>query len=57
VDAAIEQFNGGQLGRAVQMFDLARRMALAEKIEPGYVAPIRSTTPSSSTSSSATLGG
>jgi serine/threonine protein kinase len=43
VDAAVEQFNTGHLGRAVQMFDLARRMALEEKIEPGYVAPIRST--------------
>jgi hypothetical protein len=43
VDAAVEQFNAGHLGRAVQMFDLARRMAAEQKIEPGYVAPIRST--------------
>ena len=42
VDAAVEQFNEGNLGRAVQMFDLARKMANEEKIEPGYVAPIRS---------------
>jgi hypothetical protein len=42
VDAAVKQFNGGHLGRAVQMFELARRMALAEKIELRYVAPIRS---------------
>jgi hypothetical protein len=41
VTAATEQFNAGNLGGAVQMFDLARRLAVEAMIEPGYVAPIR----------------
>jgi hypothetical protein len=41
VDAAVEQFNGGNLGRAVQMFGLARKLAKDENIESGYVASIR----------------
>jgi hypothetical protein len=42
VTAATEQFNEGNLGRAVQMFDLARKLTAEEKIEPGYLLPIRS---------------
>jgi len=41
VTAATEQFNAGNLGGAVQMFDLASKLATEELIEPGYVAPIR----------------
>ena len=42
VTAATEQFNEGNLGGAVQMFDLARKLAEQGQIEPGYIAPIRS---------------
>jgi tRNA A-37 threonylcarbamoyl transferase component Bud32 len=41
VTAATELFNEGNLGGAVQMFDLARKLADEEEIEPGYIAPIR----------------
>ncbi len=41
VTAATEQFNGGNLGGAVQMFDLARKLVGDAMIEQGYVAPIR----------------
>jgi Domain of unknown function (DUF4388) len=40
VGAATEQFNEGNLGRAVQMFDLARQLASEKKIDPGFVEPI-----------------
>jgi serine/threonine-protein kinase len=40
VGAATEQFNEGNLGRAVQMFDLAGQLASAKKIDPGFVEPI-----------------
>jgi len=40
VSAATEQFNEGNLGRAVQMFDLARQLSAEKKIDAGYVEPI-----------------
>jgi serine/threonine protein kinase len=40
VNAATEQFNEGNLGRAVQMFELATRVTAAKKIDPGFVEPI-----------------
>jgi predicted Ser/Thr protein kinase len=40
VNAATEQFNEGNLGRAVQMFELATRLAAEKKAEPGFVEPI-----------------
>jgi predicted Ser/Thr protein kinase len=40
VSAATEQFNEGNLGRAVQMFDLATRLTAEKKIDPGFVEPI-----------------
>jgi len=41
VNAATEQFNEGNLGRAVQMFALATALAAEKKIEAGFVEPIR----------------
>ena len=41
VAAATEQFNEGNLGRAVQMFDLAQKLASEKKIEAGFLEPIR----------------
>jgi predicted Ser/Thr protein kinase len=41
VGAATEQFNDGNLGRAVQMFELAAALAAEKRIEPGFVGPIR----------------
>ena len=41
VNAATEQFNEGNLGRAVQMFDLATELAAEKKIEAGFIEPIR----------------
>ncbi|HET7747434.1 MAG TPA: DUF4388 domain-containing protein, partial [Vicinamibacteria bacterium] len=43
VQAAIEQFNEGQLGRAVSMFDLAEKMITDQKVKPMFVDPLRST--------------
>jgi eukaryotic-like serine/threonine-protein kinase len=40
VGAATEQFNEGNLGRAVQMFDLATKLAAEKKVEPGFMEPI-----------------
>jgi tRNA A-37 threonylcarbamoyl transferase component Bud32 len=40
VSAATGQFNEGNLGRAVQMFDLAARITADKKIDPGFVEPI-----------------
>ena len=40
VSAATEQFNSGNLGRAVQMFDLATKLASEKKVEPGFMEPI-----------------
>ncbi len=40
VNAATEQFNEGNLGRAVQMFELATRLTAEKKIDPGFVEPI-----------------
>ena len=41
VTTATEQFNEGNLGRAVQMIDLARELVAEKKVEAGYVEPIR----------------
>jgi hypothetical protein len=41
VHAAIEQFNEGQLGRAVTMFELAERLAKEEKVKSTFVDPVR----------------
>ncbi len=40
VNAATEQFNEGNLGRAVQMFELATQLTAEKKIDPGFVEPI-----------------
>ena len=40
VSAATEQFNEGNLGRAVQMFDLATQLAAEKKIDAGFMEPI-----------------
>ncbi len=41
VHAAIEQFNEGQLGRAVSMFDLAEKLAAEHKVQPTSVEALR----------------
>jgi hypothetical protein len=41
VNAASEQFNEGNLGRAVQMFELARTLGVEKKIEAGLLEPIQ----------------
>ena len=41
VHAAIEQFNEGQLGRAMTMFELAERLAAERKVEAALVEPLR----------------
>jgi hypothetical protein len=40
VHAAIEQFNAGAHGRALKMFDLARRMVAAGEVRPQFVEPM-----------------
>jgi len=40
VSAATEQFNEGNLGRAVQMFELASKLASEKKVETGLMEPI-----------------
>ncbi len=40
VSAATEQFNEGNLGRAVQMFELATKLASEKKVEAGFMEPI-----------------
>ena len=40
VSAATEQFNAGNLGRAVQMFELAVKLASEKKVEAGFMEPI-----------------
>ena len=40
VSAATEQFNSGNLGRAVQMFELATKLASEKKVEAGFMEPI-----------------
>ena len=40
VEAAIEQFNEGDLGRAVQVFDLAAQLASEKRVEPGLLQPV-----------------
>ena len=40
VSAATEQFNDGNLGRAVQMFELATKLAAEKKVEAGFMEPI-----------------
>lgn len=41
VHAAIEQFNEGHLGRAVNMFELAERLSAEQKVQPVFVQPLR----------------
>ncbi len=41
VHAAIEQFNEGNLGRAVTMFELAEQLATEQKVKPAFVDPLR----------------
>ena len=41
VHTAVEQFNEGQLGRAVAIFELAQRLAAEEKVERAFVDPVR----------------
>ena len=41
VNAATEQFNEGNLGRAVQMFELARKLASMKEIAPGFLEPVQ----------------
>lgn len=41
VHAAIEQFNEGNLGRAVTMFELAEQLAVDQKVKPAFVEPMR----------------
>jgi serine/threonine protein kinase len=41
VDTATEQFNQGNLGKAVQMYELAQDLAREKKVDPGYTEPIR----------------
>jgi predicted Ser/Thr protein kinase len=40
LSAATEQFNSGNLGRAVQMFELSTNLASEKKIEAGFMEPI-----------------
>jgi hypothetical protein len=39
VSAASEQFNEGNLGRAIQMFELATKLAAEKKVDPGLMEP------------------
>ena len=41
VHAAIEQFNEGQIGRAVALFDLAEQLAAEKKVQPKFVEALR----------------
>jgi hypothetical protein len=41
VHAAIEQFNEGNLGRAVTMFELAEQLVAEQKVKPAFVEPLR----------------
>jgi uncharacterized protein DUF4388 len=41
VHAAIEQFNEGDLGRAVTMFELADQLAVEQKVKAAFVEPLR----------------
>lgn len=41
VQAAVEQFNQGQLGRAAQMIELAEGLAREQKVHDIYVEPVR----------------
>jgi Domain of unknown function (DUF4388) len=41
VHAAIEQFNEGNLGRAVTMFELADQLAVEQKVKAAFVEPLR----------------
>lgn len=41
VHAAIEQFNEGNLGRAVTMFELADQLAMEQKVKTAFVEPLR----------------
>ena len=41
VHAAIEQFNGGHLGRSVSMFELAEQLAAEQRVQPVFVDGLR----------------
>ena len=41
VHAAIEQFNAGEIGRAVALFDLAEQLAAEKKVQPQFVEALR----------------
>jgi len=41
VKAAVEQFNEGQLGRAISMFELAEKLAVEQKVQPQFVEAVR----------------
>ena len=41
VHSAIEQFNEGNLGRAVTMFELAEQLTVEQKVKPAFVEPLR----------------
>jgi hypothetical protein len=41
VHAAIEEFNGGHLGRAVTMFELAEQLVTEEKVKPVFVEALK----------------
>ncbi|HSB62366.1 MAG TPA: DUF4388 domain-containing protein, partial [Vicinamibacteria bacterium] len=41
VHAAVEQFNEGNLGRAVTMFELAEQLAAEQKVKPAFIDPLR----------------
>jgi hypothetical protein len=41
VNAATEQFNEGNLGRAVQMFELAQKLASVKEIASGFLEPVQ----------------
>ena len=41
VHAAIEQFNAGEIGRAVALFDLAEQLAAEKKVQPKFVEALR----------------
>ena len=41
VHAAVEEFNGGHLGRAVTMFDLAEQLIEEQKVKPAFVEALK----------------
>jgi uncharacterized protein DUF4388 len=41
VHAAVDQFNAGEIGRAVALFDLAEQLAAEKKVQPKFVEALR----------------